>query len=372
MTNQSRTTVLFTGYAPVHFLCFQPLYQRLIQMNDCDVFVSGGLRTKTESGYHYDEQGLYQPFNIPESRILSVNEIRHRDFDFLFSACTKLITPRKTKTRVQIFHGISFRNRAIREANMKCDAYFFVGPYMRRKFIEAGLFVENDPRILPIGFAKTDRLINGELDRSATLKAHGLDGSRPVLLFAPTGDKHNSLEIMGEQVITSIRNTKRYDLIVKPHDHPKNNIDWFERLAPLTDEHTRVVRSLDVIPLMHAADLLITDASSVSNEYSLLDRPMIFLDVPKLIAHMMERKASMLDMDTWGRHGGIVVKKPEMVLDAIEQSLANPARHSSVRKAMVADMFFNPGTATDHAMKWITQHITANRSKPRGVSVQQA
>ncbi len=355
METKRHTTVLFTGYAPVHFLCFRPLFERLREMEGFDVFVSGGLRTKIESGYAYDEQGMYAPFDIPASQVLSVDEIRLRDFDFLFSACTKLIEPRRVATKVQIFHGISFRNRAIREANTKCDAYFFVGPYMKRKFVEAGLFDENDPRILPIGFAKTDKLINDELDRTATLKKYGLDGSRPMLLFAPTGDKHNSLEIMGEEVVEAIRDSGKYDLIIKPHDHAKNKIDWFEKLAPLADAHTKIVRELDVIPLLHAANLLITDASSVSNEYALLDRPMIFLDVPKLIARMMERKESMLDMDTWGRHGGVVVKKANKVVAAIEESLANPARHSEVRRAMAADLFYHPGCATDHAIKWITQ-----------------
>ena len=39
--------VLFTGYAPVHFLCFQPLYERLIEMSALSVGLSGGTRTKS-------------------------------------------------------------------------------------------------------------------------------------------------------------------------------------------------------------------------------------------------------------------------------------------------------------------------------------
>ena len=36
-------SVLFTGYAPVHFLCFEPLYRRLRESSDFEVFLSGGL-----------------------------------------------------------------------------------------------------------------------------------------------------------------------------------------------------------------------------------------------------------------------------------------------------------------------------------------
>ncbi|MCH8149487.1 MAG: CDP-glycerol glycerophosphotransferase family protein [Planctomycetes bacterium] len=358
MTHSDSTTVLFTGYAPVHFVCFQPIYQRLIQRPEFNVFLSGGLRTKTDSGYLYDERGLYDSFGVPEESLLSVDEIRKRDFDVLFAANTKFISPKTAKTRVQMFHGISFRNRAIRAANMNCDYYFLVGPYMHRKFVEAELLAQDDPRALKIGFPKTDRLVNGDLNREDQLGRYGLDGSRPVIVYAPTGEKHNSLETMGEEVIRRLRESNRFDLLIKLHDHPKNKaIDWCSRLETMENEHTKVVRGFDVVPLLYLADLLITDASSVSSEYSLLDRPIVFLDVPKLIARMMERKASMLDMDTWGRHAGVVVRKADTIVDIVESRLADSAHQSDVRRSMAKDLFYNPGSATDVAIAWMSERF---------------
>ena len=34
--------ILFTGYAPVHFVCFRPVYERLRRVPGVQVFVSGG------------------------------------------------------------------------------------------------------------------------------------------------------------------------------------------------------------------------------------------------------------------------------------------------------------------------------------------
>ena len=34
--------VLFTGYAHVHYICFQPLHERLMARQDVDVRASGG------------------------------------------------------------------------------------------------------------------------------------------------------------------------------------------------------------------------------------------------------------------------------------------------------------------------------------------
>ena len=123
-------SVVFSGYAPVHFLCFRPLYQRLRHDPRFEIRLSGGLKRVTEEAKVYDTPGLYDRFDVDPAHVLPVPAIKERDFDVLFSAHTKLIRPRSVGTTVQIFHGVSFRNRAIRPANMKCDHYFLVGPYM--------------------------------------------------------------------------------------------------------------------------------------------------------------------------------------------------------------------------------------------------
>jgi CDP-glycerol glycerophosphotransferase (TagB/SpsB family) len=208
-----------------------------------------------------------------------------------------------------------------------------------------------------MGFPKTDRLLNGSLDRKQILGEHGLAGDRPVILYAPTGQKHNSLETMGEEVIARLAQTGKYALIVKPHDHPKNLIDWRSRLAPLEGEHVRISRKPDVIRLLFVADLLITDASSVSSEYSLLDRPMVFLDVPKLLRRAAKAADAMVDTETWGRRCGRIVRQPDEIERIVAESLDDPAIGSDVRRAMAQDLFYNPGTATDAAMEWLTERL---------------
>lgn len=357
MASSPGLRVLFTAYAPVHFLCFRPLFERLRQIPGVQVTLSGGVRSKTENGYLFDEQALYRPLGLPASHVLPVEAIREQDFDILFSAHTSLILPRRVDLRIQIFHGISFRNMAVREKNMTCDRYFLVGPYMRRQFVEAGLFRADDSRALPIGFMKTDRLLNGELDRTRLLRKYGFTGDRPVLLYAPTGAVGNSLETMGEEAIRALQTARRWDLIIKPHDHPKNAMDWHSRLAPLEDAHCRLARDPDVIPLLHMADLLISDASSVSSEYALLDRPMVFLDAPVLLANAAAAAGSRIDLETWGRKGGLVVRDAETLVQAVEHSLRHPGERSAVRRAMARDLFFNPGRATDAALSRLGDHV---------------
>jgi len=352
-----KTSVLFSGYAPVHFVCFRPLFEMLKRAPGVEVFVSGGLRSKIDGKIIYDLAGLYEPLGIDHSHMLTVDEIRDREFDCLFAANTKMIAPKRVNKRVQIFHGVSFRNKAVRSENAGADHYFIVGPYMRRAFASTGIIADDDPRACEIGFMKTDRLLNGELDSRKTLSSHGMSGDRPVIIYAPTGQKHNSLETMGEEVIKRIAATNEFDLIIKPHDHPKNLINWTEQLSPMMNKHTVLSTNPDVIELLQAADVLITDASSVSNEFSLLNRPMIFLDVPKLIKKASSKEGAMVDLNTWGRQCGSVVETPDQIINTVEHAMADPNEHEDIRKAMASDLFFNPGRATEAAFEWLKDSV---------------
>ncbi|MFQ5523490.1 MAG: CDP-glycerol glycerophosphotransferase family protein [Acidimicrobiia bacterium] len=360
--SSSPVRILFTGYAPVHFLCFQPIYEQIKDYPGIEVKLSGGLRTKTPVGVRYNEFGLYGPFGVDRGRILTVEEIQQMDFDLLFVANTKPIEPRSVKERIQLFHGISFRNKAVRKAATPPDHFFMVGPYMLRAFRFRKLVQSGDSRVAKIGFPKTDPLVDGSLDRNEVLNRFGFSGYRPVVTYAPTGADHNSMATMGEELIQRLRESGKYDLIIKPHDHSHDGVDWPSRLARYEDEHTRLARAdADVIPSLFVADLLITDASSVSNEFSLLDRPMVFLDTPELLLNEVENPKGLLDLGTWGRKGGLVARDPNEALDAVSESLAEPSRKASVRKKMARDLFYNPGQATQAAVNWLTEHIGLDR-----------
>ncbi|MCE9601635.1 MAG: CDP-glycerol glycerophosphotransferase family protein [Gemmatimonadetes bacterium] len=351
--------VLFAGYAPVHFICFQPLYERLRRMRGIEIVLSGGREAVAEGNGKLTARQLYAPFRLPPDRIVELDRIRKQTFDLVFCAHVSGYFPKDEQERIQLFHGVSFRNMAVRRDVLVYDRLFLTGPYMRRLFTESQMLRNRDPKLVNIGFPKLDRLVNGELDRATILRRVGFSGRRPVILYAPTGQKDNSLEHTGEAVLERLRATGKYDILIKLHDHPRDRgTDWPTRLKPLLDKHTRLATGLDVVPYMYAADLLLTDASSVSSEFSLLDRPMVFLDVPQLLA-AMSKKGVALDLDTWGRKGGLTVRWPDEAVEAIAWSLAHPRHASRLRRAMARDLFYNPGHATDAAVDWVLQRLRA-------------
>lgn len=345
-------SVLFTGYAPVHFVCFHPIFDALSRSPRYTVHVSGGLETSGPDGPVYDARGLYDRFRLPDGAVLDTVEIAERSFDLVFSASTRFIAPRESGRTIQIFHGLSFRNRAARAENAGYDAYFLLGPYQRKLFARLGIFAEDDSRLHSIGFPKTDRLVGDRVDRRATLRDLGLSGARPIVLYAPTGATGNSLETVGERLIRAIVAMGTVDLLVKPHDHPKSRLDWLSRLAAGEGDRMRIVRDADIVPSLALADVLVTDASSAANEFTLRDLPIVFIDVPELLERA-QREDGRLDLDTWGRRGGIIVSTPGEAVAAIEASLESPSALSEIRRAMRDDLFYNQGSATQAALEWI-------------------
>ena len=351
--------ILFAGYAPVHFICFQPLFERLRRMRDVEIVLSGGREGQEDGSGALSAKQLYSHFRLPPRSVVELSKMREQTFDLVFCAHVSGYFPKDEQERIQLFHGVSFRNMAVRRDVLVYDRLFLTGPYMRRLFTEKQMLRDRDPRLVNIGFPKLDRLVDGTLDRSAILRKVGFSGRRPVILYAPTGQKDNSLEHTGEAVIERLRATGKYDILIKLHDHPRDrSTDWPARLRPLLDRHTKLATGLDVVPYLYAADLLLTDASSVSNEYALLDRPMVFLDVPQLLA-AMQKKGVALDLDTWGRKGGEVARWPDEAVDAIAWSLAHRRHASKIRRAMARDLFYNPGRATEAAVAWVRGRLDA-------------
>ncbi|MBM2845662.1 MAG: hypothetical protein HW407_974 [Bacteroidetes bacterium] len=361
MRKEPKRRILFCGYAPVHFVCFQPINARLSRIPSVDIYYSVGQPPRQEDPPPIQGiERVFRSFRIPNQKILPLERMKRESFDMVICSFVSGVFPRSDRTRIHLFHGISFRNMAVRRDILIYDYLFNVGPYQMRLFQENQLIRKGDLRMVPIGFPKLDRMVDGTLNRSALLRRIGLSGRRPVILYAPTGQRNNSLEIMGEEVIRRLQETRKYDLLIKPHDHPRDKIiDWPKRLLKLEDTHTKIVTDLDIVPSLFVSDLLISDASSVSSEYSLLDRPMVFIDVPQMLAAVQEKGLS-LDLDTWGRKGGETARWPDEVVEAVRWSLSHPKAKSAVRQAMAKDMFFHPGHATEKAVEWILNWFSVN------------
>jgi len=138
-----------------------------------------------------------------------------------------------------------------------------------------------DPAIIvPWGVPRTDFYFsptNIEESRKKVLEAFPEIGERKIVLYAPTFRGDSMAAARHDAALDYDLLSRELDaacaLIIKPHPHAVTSIPT---PAPDQDPFVFDAAALPIETLLCAADLLISDYSSLIFEYSLLGRPMLF------------------------------------------------------------------------------------------------
>jgi len=231
----------------------------------------------------------------PDLEIISPLRAALIRFDaYLVADLVWLAIPRGA-CRIFMFHGVAGKyshvydvpSRSMRE----WDRLFFINARRLNSFLACGVIDSDSSSARLVGMPKVDCLVDGSLNRNDVLVGLGLDPSRPAVLYAPTWSANSSLNVMGEELVERL-GAAGYTLIVKLHDGSlmpgrffSGGVDWRARLEPLLKKTGGLlVTAGNSCPFLAAADVLITDHSSVGFEYLLLDRPLIRIHVSDLIS----------------------------------------------------------------------------------------
>ena len=338
----------------MNYAMFKPIHQRLKQDERIELYFTANHKVKK----------LYHAIGLKNEKIVykTLSYLRYYDM----CICPSFFYDRRNAdVRVQIFHGVSLKNRAVHKKALEFDKLFLAGEYMRRKFIETWGLAEEDPRFEMIGMPKVDPLVNGSLDREKIKRALAIDSSLPTVIYAPTRPSitSSSLQMVGEQIMHTIADME-VNFLIKLHDKAykqwrKKSEDWKQKLKIFEKSNVRVIEDYDIIPYLFVSDLLVSDISSVINEFCLVDRPIVLYDVPRLIRFHkrkeLERGLQTSDLEDWGRDVGVIVNDMGSLKKAIQHGLEHPEEKSGVRRAFAQRFFYKPGTATDRAIEKIYQ-----------------
>ena len=348
----NRIAVAFRAKRPMNYEMFRPYHERLRADLRFDVTLYG------KSQGHSD-------LSVLEAALPARKRpnwmCKFAAPDVLF--CTDFLLPTsRARLSIQIFHGTSIKNYELNPRVHDYHAVFALGPYMIRRYVEKGFFEDGDPRLRRVGFAKTDRLTNGALDARRTREACGLDPARPTVVYAPSWGPESSLDKYGEELLTALHGWGG-NTIVKLHDNAYDpryaRRDWRAFVDALAGPRFVAPRSWDVIPFLQAADLLVTDISSVGFEFLQLDRPILFMAFEGQLARWENA-----DLETWGRKTGTLVHEPAALPAAVDRALADPREQSDIRRAACADIYFNVGRATDAGMRELHALLGLGTARP--------
>ncbi len=343
----------------------RPVLERLLRDTRLEISLTGKLAGRGEASAVRRMYGSFGYDGARVERFVRNAVARIRAWDLYLSPDFHL-TGKRARAKVHLFHGVSFRNVAVSKRARRFDRLFLIGEYMRRRFIELKILPEGDPRCERVGMPKVDCLVDGSLDVRAIRERLSLDPTRPTVLYAPTWTEKSSLYTMAEALLKGL-GREPVNVLVKLHDNSydprKNSIDWERRMPEILPSNARLVRDFDSSPSLAASDLLVSDASSVSNEYLLLDRPIVFADVPELFHDWRGT-----DLETWGRKVGRIGRTPKEVIDLVREELASPRSKSEIRRAAADDLFYSPGTATARAVDAVYRALDLEARSPSAAS----
>ncbi len=209
--------------------------------------------------------------------------------------------------KVEIFHGLGVEKAAHYKIRHLFDVYLTSGPFVTEKYNQ----LQQKHKYFYVketGWPKVDHILN--FPKQNIRKSLNLPEDKKIVLFAPTHSSKMQSATALMPIIPQIIQTDEIWL-VKFHELMSKEIS-----EKFSQQNANIIQinSADITPYLHAADLLISDTSSVIYEFMTLDKPII-------------------TYNTTGRvDKGINISEPTELRAAIDQSWQNPTEFSANRK----------------------------------------
>jgi GT2 family glycosyltransferase len=342
-----RRRILFQAATPMSFVIFRPVYERLEQDPRLEFWF-------TAVGSTWSPGALFERLGIRE-RVIPARSAMWMKVDACVNTDFWDTTWLWRRTlRLHLFHGVAGKYGLDAPLDLApivaaYDRLFFPNQDRLDRYVNAGLVWRGGRQVVLAGYPKVDRLVDGTLDADATRSDLALDRRCPTVIYAPTWSPHSSLNRCGEAVVDRLA-AAGLNVIVKLHDRsydltPRGSggVDWAARLARFEGRpNVRVVTDPDSTPYLAVSDAMVTDHSSVGFEFALLDRPIVVIDCPELIAGARVTRSKVVEL----RAAAEVVSSADEVVEAVLRQLEAPCLHSDERRALASRYFYSPGTAT--------------------------
>lgn len=326
---------------------------------------------------HYIGHESLKIFEIPVKKQFGVKLSRKLNTADIFLSPHIYGVGSKETMKIHINHNQPVKYESYQKEDfVNFDIHFLTSPLHKEQtdntIIKYGL-EDRKIRLFEIGYPKSDELLNGKYKREDELMKLKLNPEFKTVLYAPSWDEGLSLRTKGEEIISEILKLKNINLIVKLHPIsycPENGpnyifytggINWKEKLKKFeafSNFRHAPLNSID--PLLSAADILVTDLSSVALEFIILDKPVIYIDCPEFFEKTLKNIYSgfgdtneeMVKNDpkaNAGRHTGNVVYNLEELNNTIINCLNNPGENSNKRKELSEKLIYNPGKSAEAA-----------------------
>jgi hypothetical protein len=191
----------------------------------------------------------------------------------VFSAAN-WVPPFIAGAKVQVFHGFNVQKRDSARGHFRVrglfDLYCTQGPATTAPF-RALAEREGHFAVAETGWPKLDPLFLDDGGASAALRAPAQ--GRPVILFGSTfTERLSAAPHLYAQIAADIARGERYWLLTL---HPKCAPELFDRYRALAGANATFVEPEQVMAAQRAADVLVSDTSSIVSEFVVQHKPVV-------------------------------------------------------------------------------------------------
>jgi CDP-Glycerol:Poly(glycerophosphate) glycerophosphotransferase len=170
--------------------------------------------------------------------------------------------------KVQLFHGLGIEKESHFKIRHFFDIYLTSGPYVTQRFEQ---LQKENPYFLvkETGWPKIDYILNYP---KPALDQLNLPAQKKIILYAPTfSTQHESASGIMETIPKIIKKDEFW--LFKFHElmDPKS-IELYKNIDP---SKGKVLLNAEITPYLHAADVMVSDTSSVVYEFMALDKPVV-------------------------------------------------------------------------------------------------
>lgn len=216
--------------------------------------------------------------------------------------------------KVEVFHGFGIEKRGHFQIRGFFDLYCTHGPASTQPFQtlarQYGYF-----RVVETGWPKMDPLFAPQL--AADLPAKN-NVDRPHVLYAPTFSPSltSAPQLIG--AIADLSRSGRWHWVIK--FHPRMATEWIDAYRALVGPHLTIATDTPLLPLLLAAEVMVSDTSSAVSEFLLLDKPVVTFRAKQPGPHVID------------------ISEPAQLEGAVTRALQRPAVLISAARQFAAEM----------------------------------
>lgn len=258
---------------------------------------------------------------------------------------------------INLWHGIGMKKlgymlqqknlapqdqRYLEQLQMKTD--YIIVPSKFWQLIFCAIFSVNYNQILPIGCPKLDPLVktNGK-DNLEKILNMNLSHYKKIIYYMPTFRKgcnrldsnpnlNNilNLEEYDESLLINYLEENDYLLCIKYHPDEEElfNFNIYDNVKIIKEEQLQEYE-YSVYDILNAADMLITDYSSLGIEFTIIDKPVIYID-SDIEDYQKNRGLIFDDKNFWFQNNN--VSSIDGLLEKLSIGLKNKKYHSEMKK----------------------------------------